>query len=218
MRARPRFPDPPPALPAAGPGDLTGIDAPLWRVFPTTSTHAGPWNVLRHWGPAAARFDPHPPPPAHHPEKGVLYAASDAVTALAEAFGTTRTVDVRTQDPWLVKFTVDLRPLELLDLTGTWPTRAGASQQIWTSPDRQRTHRWARAIGAEFPSLDGLYYGSSMRGSSRRGDRAYNVALWTPAAAVLAAATARFAEPLAHPAMAAMIQDACIRLGYDYLG
>jgi len=26
-----------------------------------------------------------------------------------------------------------------------------------------------------------------------------------------------FAEPLAHPAMAAMIQDTCIRLGYEFV-
>ena len=34
-------------------------------------------------------------------------------------------------------------------------------------------------------------------------------------AAVVAAATARFAEPLAHPGMIAMIRDACRRLGYQ---
>ncbi len=215
MRARPKFPDPPAPdklPPADQDEDLVGVDRPLWRVFPTTSTHATAWNTLRGWGPVAARFDPHPPPPALHTDHGVLYAGSDAVTALAEAFGTNRTVDVKTGDPWLVKFTLDVGQVQLLDLTGSWPTRAGASQEIWTSPDRQRTQRWARAIATRFDTLDGLLYGSSMRGAGF-----HNIALWAPAAAVIAAATVHFAEPLAHPAMAAMIQDTCIRLGYEFV-
>lgn len=213
MRTKPTFPDPPADLPSADQdGDLIGISGPLWRIFPTTSVHATAWNTLRRWGPVAARFDPHPPPPGEHPDDGVLYAGGDAVTALAEAFGTNRTVDVRTGSPWLVKFTLGAEPVQLLDLIGTWPTRAGASQEIWTSPDRQRTQKWARAIATGFTDLDGVYYGSSMRGG-----RAFNVALWTPAEAALTAATVHFAEPLAHPAMAAMIQDACRRLGYQYV-
>ena len=216
MRVRPRFPDPPEPdqLPAIDQdADLFEAAAPLWRVLPTTSVHAAPWNTLRHWGPVAARFDPHPPPTARHPDFGVLYAGSDAVTALAEAFGANRTVDVRTGDPWLVKFTLDLGEIRLLDLTGTWPTRAGASQEMWTSPDRRRTKRWARAIADRFPDLGGLRYGSSMRGGG-----AYSVALWIAAEPAVAAAQVRFAVPLAHPAMAAMIRDACARLGYQFTG
>ncbi len=215
MTSRPKFPDPPPLEqlpPANQAGDLAEITAPLWRIFPTTTVHAVPWNRLRHWGPVAARFDPHPPPAADHPDHGVLYAGSDAVTALAEAFGANRTVDVHTGTPWLVKFDLDLGGVRLLDLTGTWPTRAGASQEIWTSPDRRRTQRWARAISARFPAAGGVRYGSSMHGVG-----AFNVALWTPAEAAVAAARARLAVPLSHPALAATIRDACNRLGYRYL-
>jgi len=215
VRARPKFLDPPATdqLPSVDlDGDLVGVTAALWRVFPTTSVHATPWNTLRRWGPVAARFDPHPPPTADHPHHGVLYAGSDAVTALAEAFGANRTVDVRTGNPWLVKFTLAANAVQLLDLTGTWPTRAGASQEIWTSPDRRRTQRWARAIAGRFPDLDGLRYGSSMRGAG-----AYNVALWAPAESAVGAATVGFAEPLNHPAMAAMIRNACTRLGYHFV-
>ena len=216
MKARPKFPDPPQPdrlPPVDQAGDLVGITGSLWRVFPTTTLHATPWNTLRHWGPVAARFDPHPPPPADHPDHGVLDAGSDAVTALAEAFRANRTVDVRTGGPWLVKFTLDLGAVQLLDLTSTWPTRAGASQEIWTSPDRQRTQRWARAIAARFPDLGGLRYGSSLHGAA-----AHNVALWMTAAPAVAHAAVRFAAPLAHPAMAAMIRDACTRLGYHFVG
>ncbi len=215
MRAKPKFPDPPEPerLPETDHhGDLIGVSRPLWRVFPTTSTHATAWNAVRHWGPVAARFDPHPPPPAEHADYGVLYAGSDAVTALAEAFGTNRTVDIKTGDPWLVKFTLDVGDVRLLDLTGTWPTRAGASQEIWTSPDRQRTQRWARAITTRFDHLGGVHYGSSMRGATF-----HNIAFWAPAGPVLAEAAVRLAVPLAHPAMAAMIQDTCISLGYEYV-
>jgi len=213
VRARARFRDPPSPdqlPPTDQDGDLVEVTGPLWRVLPTTTVHAIPWNRLRHWGPVAARFDPHPPPPADHPDHAVLYAGGDAVTALAEAFGANRTVDVHTGDPWLVKFTLDAGPVRLLDLTGTWPTRAGASQEIWTSPDRRRTQGWARAITTRFPDLAGLHYGSSMHGAG-----AFNVALWLPAEPVVAAATARFAEPLAHPGIIAMIRDACRRLGYQ---
>ena len=216
MRVRPKFPDPPEfdrLPPADQDGDLVDVSGSLWRIFPTTSMHATPWNTLRHWGPVAARFDPHPPPPADHPQHGVLYAGSDAVTALAEAFGANRTVDVHSGDPWLVKFTLDLRAVDLLDLTGTWPTRAGASQEIWTSPDRRRTQRWARAIAARFSELGGVRYGSSMHGAG-----AYNVALWTVAEPAVANAGVRFAEPLAHPAMAAMMRTACTRIGYHFVG
>lgn len=214
MRARAKFPDPPSPdelPPTDQDGDLVEVTGPLWRVFPTTTVHATPWNTLRDWGPVAARFDPHPPPSADHPDHGVLYAGGDAVTALAEAFAINRTVDVRTGDPWLVKFTLHAGPARLLDLTGTWPTRAGASQEIWTSPDRRRTQRWARAITARFPDLAGLYYGSSMHGAG-----VFNIALWPPAEPMIAAATPRFAEPLAHPGMTAMIRQACRRLGYQY--
>lgn len=214
MSGTPKFPGPPATLPPVDQrGDLIEISGPLWLIFPTTSVHATAWNTLRRWGPVASRFDPHPPPPAEHLDHGVLYAGGDAVTALAETFGTNRTVDVRAGSPWLVKFTLGAGPVQLLDLTSTWPTRAGASQEIWTSPDRRRTQGWARAIAAAFPDLGGLHYGSPMHG-----DRAFNVALWEPAEAALTAATVHFAEPLAHPALAAMIQDACGRLGYHFLG
>ena len=61
MRGRPKFPDPPrpdELPPADQAGDLVEVVGPLWRVFPTTTVHAAPWNTLRHWGPVAARFDP----------------------------------------------------------------------------------------------------------------------------------------------------------------
>jgi hypothetical protein len=51
--------------------------------------------------------------------------------------------------------------LRLLDLTGTWPTRAGASQAISSGP-RDRSRAWARAIRSSYDDIDGLWYRSSM--------------------------------------------------------
>jgi hypothetical protein len=51
--------------------------------------------------------------------------------------------------------------LRLLDLAGTWPTRAGASQAISSGP-RDRARAWARAVFAAYDDVDGLWYRSSM--------------------------------------------------------
>ena len=51
--------------------------------------------------------------------------------------------------------------LQLLDLTGTWPTAAGASMAIASGP-RARARRWSQAIHSAFPGVDGLLYCSSM--------------------------------------------------------
>ena len=90
----------------------------------------------------------------------MLYAAPDPATCFAEVFQDTRTIDRRRNDPWLVAFAL-LRPVTLLDLTGPWPTRAGASMTINAGP-RPRARRWSQAIYDAYPHLEGLYYASSM--------------------------------------------------------
>jgi hypothetical protein len=54
-----------------------------------------------------------------------------------------------------------VRDVVLLDLTGLWPTQAGASMAISSGP-RPRAQRWSQAIYAAYPSVEGLLYGSSM--------------------------------------------------------
>lgn len=90
----------------------------------------------------------------------MLYAATTGPTGIAEVFQESRVIDRAGNDPALVSFEV-ARDLLLLDLTSSWPTRAGASMAINTG-QRCRAQRWARAIYSAFPALDGIYYASSM--------------------------------------------------------
>jgi hypothetical protein len=78
--------------------------------------------------PTNSRFDHHLPPSAVQ-DRGILYAAITGMTPFAEVFQETRVIDRRRNAPWLVAFDL-ARPLELLDLTDSWPTRAGASMAI----------------------------------------------------------------------------------------
>lgn len=162
----PKFPEPPPAavLAALGP-DVHVLPAgtELWRVYFQGGRHPTTWDRLRAFGPTNARFDPHLPPPRVQDRK-VLYGASDGPVCVAEVFQETRVIDRAANDPALVGFAVT-RALTLLDLTGVWPTRAGASVAI-NSGTRLRAQRWARAIYEAFPALDGIHYASSMFGNA----------------------------------------------------
>jgi hypothetical protein len=131
----------------------------FFRVYFRGSPYPTTWRAFRHFGPTDARFDHHVRPPRAQ-ERGVLYLATHPRTALAEVFQRRRTINARRGNPWLVGLeTVD--HLKLLDLTGLWPTRAGASMALSTGP-RARTRPWARAAYEAYPDVHGLWYGSSM--------------------------------------------------------
>jgi len=87
-----KLPWPPPAATLAGQIPEIGTVEPhtvLWRVHETVGPHVLDWNQLRHFGPVAdCRFDPQPPPPGPGNPEGVLYAAVDLPTTLAERFQT----------------------------------------------------------------------------------------------------------------------------------
>lgn len=125
---------------------MIDVDAVLWRVFRTTGPHTSPWNALRTFGPiSTCRFDPHPDgPPRHHPGVRVMYTAASLPTAVAEVFQTTRVVDGRHGAPAAVAFRLN-RPVQLLDLSGGWPLRAGAAHVINTGR-RAAARSWASAI------------------------------------------------------------------------
>ena len=131
----------------------------LFRIYFVGGSHPGAWNAFRSYGPVAGRFDPHLPPPSAQ-SRGVMYLAYHPRTCLAEVFQSKRRIDVYTAEPMLVGFRL-ASPLRLLDLTGLWATRAGASMAINSGP-RPRAQRWARAIYEAFPDLAGLFYSSSM--------------------------------------------------------
>ncbi len=179
----------------------------LWRIHETAGEHVVPWNRLRHYGPIErARFDPHDPPPREQ-DAGVLYTALDVSTALAEVFQLTRTVDLRRRSPHLTGMRAT-RTLHVLDLSGTWPVRAGASHAIG-SGRRDTTRAWARRIVAAWPDLDGLWHASAMTGLPC-------LTVFNPGADALPDVPA-FSEPLAHPGLRPWLATACVTIGYRLL-
>ena len=138
----------------------------LWRVYFRGGSHPATWDRMRYYGPLrSARFDHHLDPPEVQ-DRGILYAATgdDAIaTCVAEVFQDARLVDTRRNEPWLAAFTL-MEDVALLDLTGKWPTKAGASANINSGP-RPRCRRWSRTIYDAYPDLSGLYYASSMNGN-----------------------------------------------------
>ncbi|MFL6124599.1 RES family NAD+ phosphorylase [Actinophytocola sp.] len=185
--------------------------ARLVRVFVAAGAHQQRWNTFRHTGPLPhARFDPQPPSPnggmGTSPAHGVLYFGLSVRTSIAEVFQASSVVDRTTRRPHLAVF-APTRSLCLLDLTGLWPTRVGASQEISTGP-KDITQAWARAIREAFPDLDGLWYRSSMDA----GDPA--VCLWHPPAGNALPLTPEVLLPLDYPGLDLPLARVCDSLNY----
>lgn len=135
----------------------------LARIYYTHGPRPQSWNEFRHHGPLNSRWVHHQPDAngrPHDQERGVYYAARDAKTCLAEFFQQTRRIDRAFQAPWLVIFEIE-QPLRLIDLTGDFPTRMGASMAIHTG-SRSRARGWARDLHQAFPDGEGILYASSM--------------------------------------------------------
>ncbi len=132
----------------------------MWRIYRRSGRHPIAWNDFRRWGPVAnMRFDHHSPPPRLQ-RRSVMYGALRLPTCFAEVFQDARTIERSLHQPWLVGFALT-RDVALLDLTGNWPTRAGASMTI-TTGRRDRARRWSLRIYEDYPAIEGLWYGSSM--------------------------------------------------------
>ncbi len=125
----PKFPPPPgvAALRAIPPAEhALPAGTLLWRVYAAGGAHPARWDEFRAFGPVATmRFDHHTPPRLQQ-ERAILYGATEIATCVAEAFQAARTIDCAARAPRLVGFLLR-EDLRLLDLTGPWPTRAGAS-------------------------------------------------------------------------------------------
>lgn len=138
----------------------------IYRIFRAQSKHNVYWNTFRHYGPTSARFDHHLLGDNREPQianRGILYGATgpDAVpTCLAEVFQATRTINRQDGAPVVCAFTLQ-KPLDLLDLTGSFATQIGASMLINSGP-RPRARRWAQNLYAAYPSAHGILYPSSM--------------------------------------------------------
>lgn len=135
----------------------------LARIYYASGPHPLAWNGFRAWGPAAnARFDHHLNDGAGRPQlqsRKIVYAAKKGITCIAEVFQATRVVNRVDNDPYLCVFS-PTRDLTLLDLTGRFATRMGASLAIHSGP-RHLAREWARALYDAFDH-DGLLYLSSM--------------------------------------------------------
>lgn len=202
-----KFPEPPDiATLVAIPADLTTLPTgtELWRIYARGGPHPTLWNTFRSYGPTLSRFDHHFEPPRMQ-DRAILYCAAAGPTCLAEVFQDTRTVDRSAHDAWIVAFEL-AEPLVLLELGGSWPTRAGASQAI-SSGQRSRAQRWARNIYEAYPSVHGVRYPSSMNGG------APCAAVWERGIASLPSAPV-FHRSLLDPALLTPLRNAAADLGY----
>jgi RES domain len=202
-----KFPEPPPA------DELTNLLPVLhtlpqgtrcWRIYFRGGRYPTNWNAFRTYGPTAARFDHHMPPPQLQ-TRGVVYLAENAATCFAEVFQETRVIDRARNDPWLVCFELG-RQVPLLDLRGIWPTQAGASMAINSGP-RPRARQWSRAIYDAYPAIEGLHYASSMDANRPA------IVLYERAATALPASPL-FHRGLADPTLTSAIVRAAQRFNY----
>ncbi len=201
----PKFPWPPAAdelgrLPATHHTLRAGT--PIARIYARGGRHPTTWRALRFDGPfAGARFDHH----VSGDRRGVMYAARHLITCVAEVFQDSRVVDRFADDRFLAAFRLT-RSVRLLDLTGDWPTRAGASQAI-SSGHRPKAQAWARAIYEAYPKVEGLWYPSSMHGGHPA------LVLFERAEGALATGT-DLDVPLSHPGLLPDLVRAAGSLGY----
>jgi hypothetical protein len=179
--------------------------AVLWRIYFRAGAHPSRWNGFRTFGPTNARFDHHQPPARRHRTRAILYASDAGPTSLAEVFQQTRVIDRFADSPALAAFQLT-RDLQLLDLTGAWPTRAGTSMAI-NSGSRAKARAWSRAIYTAYPNVEGLRYASSMNANQPA------FALYERARSALPAASA-LDLPLSAAALTAPLAAAAGRFGY----
>ena len=134
-----------------------------------------------------------------------MYASDSGPTSVAEVFQQTRVIDRFVDSPALAAFQ-STRDLHLLDLTGAWPTRAGASMAIH-SGSRAKSRAWSRAIYAAYPNVEGLRYASSMNANQPA------FAFYERARTALPTAAA-MDLPLSAPGLMAPLAAAAVRFGY----
>jgi RES domain len=207
-RPKPKVPRTPPERLVREPQDIADYTDALWRVHRTQGDHVLPWNKLRTFGPLPSmRWDPHAGREPISTSEGVLYAAADAATSVAEVYLTTRVIDTRAGAPTLTAWK-PRRGLRLLDLSGTWLLRNTASAALLGAP-RSICRRWARAIYTTWPELDGLYVPSTMTGRP-------NIVLWNAAADSIPTMPL-FSRPLAQPLVWSIAQAAAAEIGYSIL-
>ena len=133
----------------------------LHRIYERGGGFPTVWNAFRHVGPLS-RFD-------HHrlgldgrtaQTKGILYAAADIPTTVAEFFQATRQINRTRRQPWLVSFTLS-GEVRLLDLTDAFCVRTGDSAKLVSGPF-VHAQNWSLRFYEVYAEVHGLYYRSSL--------------------------------------------------------
>jgi len=152
-----------------------------------------------------------------------MYLAGDGETALVEAFQETAVVNRVRDDPWLVVIALR-RQVRLLDLRGSWATRAGASMALAAADEPIATQTWARAIYAQYDDISGIVYPSAMRGHpAGAAPSGVDPGLFCANAALFERARPsipvrpRIHLPLAHPGLAPVLGSVAAAYGYDLI-
>ncbi len=151
-------------LGATAPSVITiGPELLLFRIYKRGGDHPTLWNQFRRYGPLS-RFDHHQFNADGEPgfqQRGVLYAAGDFATSVAEFFQhRRRRIDRFDQSPWLAAFRLPGN-VRLLNLTDTFCVRVGASMKLMTGPF-SHTQPWSEGFYDTYTDIQGLYYQSSL--------------------------------------------------------
>ncbi|MCY4129289.1 MAG: RES family NAD+ phosphorylase [Gammaproteobacteria bacterium] len=187
-------------------------ESTCFRIHYASGTFPTRWNELRYFGPVDARFDHHKLDDDGQPllqDRGIIYSALDIPTCIAEVFQHVRFVDPSHAKPYLVSFKLG-RPIRLLDLTDTFPVRAGGSAKVTNGP-RSYSRDWSCAFYETFDEIEGLYYFSTMtnRPSIALYDRVLDD---SPIPAI-----PDFHRALDDPIVLDLLHEACVDIGYPLL-
>ena len=134
------------------------------RIYFRGGAYPTQWQAFRYFGPTAARFDHHLPAAdgvGQIQDRGIFYASHDATTCFAEVFqAPVRLIDRKRHNPWLVVFVLQ-SDLHVLDLTGKFAVRVGASMKLASGPIAD-SRNWSRGFYEAYPDILGIQYPSSL--------------------------------------------------------
>ena len=163
MTKLPRRPDPERLARLEPPIATLGPETILFRIYRRAGPWPTTWRSFRRFGPVS-RFDHQLPDGDGTPraqDRGVLYAALDVASALAETFQHERRRINRTRHaPWLAAFRIR-RTVPLLDLGDTFAVRVGASMKL-VSGAHSVSQAWSRGFADAYPEIAGMRYPSSL--------------------------------------------------------
>ena len=180
----------------------------LARIYCAGGEHPVAWNQFRQFGPGAARFDHHLADADGNPQqqdRAILYAAVAARTCIAEFFQAHRIINKHRHAPWLTVFAL-AADLNLLDLSGNFVTRIGASTALHSGP-RARARQWAQVLYQAYPQGAGIVYAASMDGNAPA------LALWERAQPAMPK-TPLFNRALSDATLTDLIDASAEELGY----